>query len=380
MLQQLPESSIQSDTDQRPKISRRRKVLFSGFVFTLVSLFAFVVGEIVVRQTLSIDPLGWYERSDDPILFYKLKPSVSGLDNGFPRHQTAQGLRGTREYPPRPPANSYRTLWIGDSACCGSLIGDDATAPAQLESMAANDARTIEAINLGVVGYNIRQIREVYHQRSHEFAGVETVIYYHHVNDIYNAPWWRLAPYVTSELRCTFDPPASPLRRVLRRSALLQYLRHTTIVHDWVSAERRNPNGDEANPDSFADMCLRGYVDNESAAHRFRDELRLLAEAVHESGADFIVLWFPARHAARSTSYVDARDRVAGWVADVGGTFLDVTDMFRDGDPATLYVDASHPTREGNHIIATAIHDHLEPHLYENPVVASPFVGDGNTP
>ena len=68
------------------------------------------------------------------------------------------GLRATREYTTAIPAGHYRIIFLGDSFTYGVGAGDAGTYPAQLETLAP----TIEAVNMGVVGYGIDQMYLLY--------------------------------------------------------------------------------------------------------------------------------------------------------------------------------------------------------------------------
>ncbi len=308
---------------------------------------------------MSFDPLGWYEKTSDPILFYRLTASIADLDHGKQRTQNAQRIRGTREYAQTPPNGVYRTLWLGDSACCGSCIGDDETAPAIIEKLARKRNQSLEAINLGVVGYNIRQVREVFRQRSSEFHNPATVVYYHHINDIINAPWWRLAPSIPHQLRRDYDPPAPWLRSTLRRSALVQYLAHTSIVHR-LRFGPRSANTRTKKPTDTTRLCLNLYASQNEHAIKFNENLKTLAKNVQESGANFVVIWWPTRYAESDPNYTTARDNLRKWTSETGADLIDLTTQFSIGDQNLLYVDPDHPSRQGQHLIAEAVLATLE--------------------
>lgn len=77
-----------------PRKSRTRKrgvrgvflrIAFSLTFFAVILVVALVVGEGVCRWLLPVDAYGWYQKTDDPILYYRLTPSRSGTDLGAAR-------------------------------------------------------------------------------------------------------------------------------------------------------------------------------------------------------------------------------------------------------------------------------------------------------
>lgn len=246
-------------------------------------------------------------------------------------------------------------VWLGDSACCGSCIGDDETAPAIFETLSNKKNKSAEAINLSVVGYNIRQIRELYRQRSDEFKDVKTVVYYHHCNDIINAPWWRLAPSLPTQLRRDYDPPGSKIRSTLRRSALLQYLTHTELGIRLRKGPQASNNQPNSRPTQITRLCLDLYAGQNRYATQFEQDLKTLAEDVKKSGANFVVIWWPTRYAETVPGYLAASDTLKKWTTETGAKFIDVTQPFVDGDHDLLYVDPDHPSGKGQHLIAETV-------------------------
>lgn len=364
-----------------PRKSRTRKrgvrgvflrIAFSLTFFAVILVVALVVGEGVCRWLLPVDAYGWYQKTDDPILYYRLTPSRSGTDLGAARTHSAQGVRGQSVYASEPEAGMHRVLWIGDSACFGTGVGDDETAPAQMEQLAAAGNRRVEAINLGVVGYNLRQVVDVLRIRSQEFHGAEAIIYLHHNNDIVNCPWWRLAAFVPSELRKDYDPPATGMvRRSLRRSVVAQYLRRAAKTLRGDVPGRPDSQAGSRSPSRFTKMCLRMYKPGNRYGKQFRADLELLANTAKQARVPLVVVWWPTRDATSCDSYDSARASVRQWTGEVGASFIDLTEAFEDHEQAGLYVDPLHPGAPGLRIVAAAVTDFLFPTIMTEPTASA---------
>lgn len=268
----------------RPARRRQRIALACGttvFVATLLLL----AGEAWVRWCFPIDDSDWYELNDDPVLYYRLAADRTGEDHGARRTQSAQRLRGLKPYATNPPFGIDRVLWIGDSACFGHGVADEQTAPFEFSRQARAAGVESESINLGVVGYNVRQVREVLTQRSVEFRGASTVVYLHHENDIINVPWTAVAAHMPSRLFWDYEPPQPLYRMLLKRSALVRRLWNSTTVVGLLGPGE----GNEFDPDLAAKLlgdrtieapihpltrrCASLYDPNDTLGSQFRNDL-----------------------------------------------------------------------------------------------------------
>lgn len=340
-------------------IAFRRKFLFSLVMFSCSILLVATVAESWLRWQGGVDPEGWYERVDDPVLFYRLSAGRSGHSGGWSRTQAAQHVRGLREYAQRPTEGVARALWIGDSACFGTGVDDEHTAPAQFEELAESAGIAVEAINLGVEGYNVRQVREVLAQRSTEFAGAGLVVYYHHENDIVNAPLAWLAPYLPGELYWAYEPPQGAVRKLAKRSALvrrmwdvaLTWRRSSGSLDDIPSMDAREVTALGA----YTEKCLPLYSSDSSYGSRFGDELDAMKAMCQRMKAPLMVVYWPTRGLRTRPEADRLRHTLAEWCQRRDILFVDTTEAFRAAADAGLYADSIHPGVAGQRIIAQAV-------------------------
>ena len=325
----------------------------------------FAAGEIYIRLWCPIDEDGWYELTDDPILFYRLTPNLSGDHEGHLRTHTSQRLRGPWVFEVQPPPGVRRVLWVGDSACFGHGCDDNQTAPFKFHQIATASGIAVESINLAVVGYNVRQIRDLLAQRLTEFQGTDTVIYYHHENDIVNAPWAALAPRVPWNLYWEYEAPQSLAKKLIKRSAVVRRLWNTDLLVRLRGIELGTSDADARSAladrsiklpiDPFTRTCVSLYYDVNAYGRRFRDELYTMADLAASINARFVMVYWPSRTLLHHEELIRLRSAFSLWCDEKGILFVDVTDTFLAAEAADVYADTIHPGPEGQNIIAMAV-------------------------
>lgn len=125
---------------------------------------AFALAELLVRvlgaaprlvRILVDEQQSLYQRSNNPILGYELKPGAKLQDTTGPtkRRINADGYWGPRREIVKP-ANVARIVMLGDSVVANEAVTDyDNTITGQLERMLSGRAKRFEVINFGVSSY-----------------------------------------------------------------------------------------------------------------------------------------------------------------------------------------------------------------------------------
>lgn len=346
---------------------RRWRVAFALGMTALAATLAFLAGEAWVRWACPIDDSDWYELHDDPILYYRLAADRTGEDHGTRRTQTSQRIRGPDLHAPSPADGTRRVLWIGDSACFGHGVADEQTAPFEFSCLAKTVGLEWESINLGVVGYNVRQVREVLTRRSDEFRGASVVVYLHHENDIINVPWTAVATHMPSGLFWDYEPPQPLYRKLLKRSALVRRTWNSALIVEWLGPGE----GNEADPVRTAELlvnrtlkspihpltrrCASLYDSNAQLGRQFREELARMAEHCRTSGAKFVFVYWPSRTLLHHEELGRLRLTLSEWCHELGIVWVDATDAFLASPATDLYFDAVHPGIGGYRLIAELV-------------------------
>lgn len=356
--------------DSHPARNRRR-VVFGLVSAVLATTLALLLGEAWVRWCCPIDDTDWYELHDDPVLFYRFASDKAGEDHGARRTQTSQRLRGPSLYALDPPAGVRRVLWIGDSACFGHGVGDEQTAAFEFCRQAKAFGLDVESINLGVVGYNVRQVREVMTRRSSEFRGTDTVVYLHHENDIINVPWAAIAAHLPSGLFWDYEPPQPLYRKLLKRSALVRRVWNSTAVVSLLGPAEGNVFdpalaskllGDrtlEAPIHPLTQRCATLYDESTRHGMQFRDELGRMAEHCRAMRARFVFVYWPSRTLLHRLELSRLRTVLARWCHELDIAFVDATDAFLATPAPDLYFDAVHPGAAGYRLISRLVAERL---------------------
>ncbi len=351
---------------QKKPLSPRRKLFYSVVVCAMAAVMVLAAGEVYIRLWGPIDEVGWYELTDDPILFYRLTPDFSGDDHGHRRTQTAQRLRGPWVFEEQPAPGVRRVLWVGDSACFGSGCDDTQTAPFQFHKIAKASGVAVDSIDLAVVGYNVRQVRDVLARRSTEFRGADTVIYYHHENDIVNAPWFAVAHRVPWNLYWEYEAPQNFAKKLVKRSAVVRRLWNTDLLvqlrgasaSDAERAVIRTALADRSLSlpiSPFTKTCVDLYDNAHEHGRRFRDELFTMADRAESMNARFVMVYWPSRTLLHHEELIRLRRTLSSWCDEKNILFVDVTDAFLAAETADIYADTIHPGPDGQLIIANAV-------------------------
>ncbi len=351
--------------DAGARMSLRRRILHAACVAAVAIAAASLIAEVLCRTIIPIPDN--YELIDDPILFYRLAADVDVIEDGVRYTHTQQHARGPLDFAEEKPPGAHRVAWVGDSACFGIGVADEETAPNQLQMMARGHGVDLESINLAVPGYNVAQVREVVAQRCTKLRDVDTIVYYHHRNDIINAPWAELAPFVPSDLYWKYERPGNWLIRCLKRSALVRRLGHTRLAAKILRWSPRDtgataPTTGAVRPptaNSFDGQCDSLYVDGGRHGVQFRDDLYAMAAEAKRQGAVFIMVYFPVKSSLKNSLDNRVAGALAARCAEGGIGFIDLSEAFASAREADLYADSIHPGKSGQHIVASAVWEYL---------------------
>ncbi len=335
-----------------PRPSRRRKLLFALLAFGVFCAAGGILGEVVCRLLYPIHE--HYERTEDPILFYRLAADVDCIEKDFIRSHTLDHMRGPTVHSRQKEAGVLRVAWIGDSACFGYGVDDDKTASAQLQQAADKTGLSVESLNFGVVGYNVRQALEVVRQRLPEYDGIDVVIYYQHNNDIINAPWAGLAPFIPSELYWTYERPGAKWKQWLKRSALVHRIKNHPLISGLKGAARRDDTP-APNADTVSLQCASLYSNDNRWGRQFYDDLADMARTAREQGSQFVLVLFPTQGLLNSAAHYNAQAQLKKWADELNIDFIDLTEDYRSADPTELYADPLHPGVEGQRIVSERV-------------------------
>lgn len=261
--------------------------------------------------------------SDNPELLWEYRPYGRYKNIATNRY----GFRDIDRDLTRKKSDTFRVVFVGDSVTLGLGVNFQDTFVREFERTARREDPRIEALNLGVDGYNTHQVRELVETRALEFSP-DAVVYVMSLNDF---------DYE--------DASANKIRYFKRpRSFLLARLRRL------------------ARGFSSEDYYSYHYRHN---GHRVLREIEAMAETLEGRGIAFVTVLVPVFDPGRPdfNDYpLEAlHDEIARALAGQGVGFYDLLPDFRapHQPPRRFADDIWHPNEEGHELIGRVLAEQL---------------------
>jgi len=302
--------------------------------------------------------LGWFHQ--------KNKKAVLRLKQGETEiNINSIGLRGTREYSTRKPANVTRILALGDSFVFGWGVRDDQTFSALIEK----DHPRLEVLNFGVPGYGVDQILMTYRTLAKSFEA-DYVLVHLFPEDFWRAtrafsdtghakPYFLLTAGGKLQLRNVPVPQPFTLRtnqfpEIVEHSAfervLLKSLTYRLAKQGFM---RLGKNLKIVDPDSSDEWRLgRAILDN-------------LIREIRSDGAKPVLVLDPPERYIRATRQEALHKSVLRFAKKENLPILDLTPVFRQAvnaaDITAYYIpDDWHWNAQGHELAAKSIIQFLQ--------------------
>jgi lysophospholipase L1-like esterase len=311
----------------------------------------------------------------DARIGYRLRPNARTrfVTSEFDAHIAinAQGVRDDRDIGPKGP-NERRIVVLGDSLVLSVQVNQQQTFCSLLEARLnrASGPYTYRVINAGVQGYGpveeLLFFREVARALEPDLV-IETIFVGNDAEEaVTSAP--RLRPHQRTTADVVSESLVTRLRRIVRRSMVLQVLRLRAV-----SATDRLPTW-KAPPEP----PLQSYAAN--PAPRIADGLRIsrdcvsaIADEASRAGARAMIMLMPARFQVNDEDYGNlkaaveqtggrlvrdaATERFDRTLGDVPVPRLDVLPVLRDGQRRAdvFFQHTVHLTPLGHEIVADAM-------------------------
>lgn len=336
-------------------MSRRVRALSFSLLVLAVSVAA---GEGVCRslwreeEVAPLDPANVILK-DDATLFWVQRPGINlRMGPHFSLQTNSLGLRN-EELSPRPAANTYRILSLGESSTWGASVDLRDTYSKQLQALLNGRGRrpgapTYEVVNAGVGAYSVWQSHVYLRERGVRLAP-HMVLVYHLKNDRLPRGVVDRHNYlytVSTTDRELYERRAriAPVLRVLYQSRLYFALRRwslLTFMRAEASPPGRNPVGTGTRvPDEDRRVALEGLL---STCQAHGIQLVVVKPVYGQAEDDELLAEFAAAH---DLPFVDlpAVKASGAWGNSERGLFNDLV----------------HPSADGHRLIAGAIYAALE--------------------
>ncbi len=365
-----------------PKMSWRRKVLFSLLPVTALLLF----GELSVRVLELGDP----HLVSSPLpeqfaeliipdreLFWRLRPNLDTEYHGAQIHVNGAGFRGRDVDWKR--EGEFRILSLGESTTFGVGVGDEETYTARLaKELAKTDpAHTYSALNVGVSAYSSFQ-SWTFLKLYGDTIDPDVVLFYHELNDYLPA---SLRDFGATEYdACLTDRQRYASRGHRLNRTLMQYSAlYRTVVYwvarvqidalrdrdigvswegiglsdeDYVPARRLLSNGDQMEDALINERALTPRVTPEERTAILLDVLDYC-----QARDIALVLIHP--------SYRDSQPHeceLTVFATEHQVPMFDAQPWLHPPDVSSeeMFIDFAHPTRRGHRLLAEGIAEFLQ--------------------
>jgi lysophospholipase L1-like esterase len=308
-----------------------------------------------------------YELVPDQVATHALPAAAGEPPRSVTYTINAGGYRG--ELAPEKPAGELRVAVVGDSFVFGSLVGDAETLPAQLEELLEQrlGEGRVRVINLGVPGYQLRQLVQVLEQR---VARLEPDLV---LLDLYVNDTIPTADTYDGRAEDPDPPPATRAGRWIERLGLTSSAWPPSTPRERVQAliRRRSALADVLAEALFTE--LEGRDRRADHVHRWRAEgagwqsvraaLTRAAELARRDGYTLHVSMFPSLAWIDERPYplADAHARLAAFCAELALPFHDLLPAFAGRDPRPLWAHEldQHPSAAGHRLAAELLAERL---------------------
>lgn len=302
-----------------------------------------------------------YELTPDQVVTHLLP--LPGGEREVVYTVDAAGHRGA-PVPPRAedPDGRLRIAVVGDSFTFGSLVSDDETLPAQLERELEAAGHAARVINLGVPGYQLRQLVATLELRVPHYEP-DLVLLCLYVNDTI-----KTAPTYDGRAVITDPAPLTDAERWARRLGLTRPgvapLPDDPAQQRMSVLRRRSALVDRLASTLY--LVLEERVRRAEHVHRWREDGagwgRLLAaldrarELARRDGYELWVTSYPSLPWIDRDPYplADAHARLAAACVERGIRYHDLLPAFSGRDPAALWAHPldQHPSAAGHQVAA----------------------------
>jgi lysophospholipase L1-like esterase len=337
--------------------------MFRNILLMLVSLFvALALCEVLLRvfgsEVLPEPDL----YVTDPDVGKRMRPGWKGDEFGAPVEINSKGLRD-REIPYEKPPGTFRILALGDSWTFGFRMNEPDAYPRQLERLLAErararaDARRIEVINAGVIGYSTDQEAAYLRVEGWKYQPDLVLVNYYPVNDTHN----KLYRY---QRRAQIRDVHPLLLRVVEFPKTL-YLRQFWKGVKRTVRERLRVASAGGDPKAAAEDWTRGYEEGARGWEAVETALADIGAQARERKVPVLLVLLPdtqdlGRYSGRFHPKI--APMLSAAVSAAGLDFFDLEPTFAPyagREDEVRYGRLRHPNAHGYGIIAAAVADEI---------------------
>ena len=295
-----------------------------GFELLCRVYAAYVVFPALEEARLA--PLHFYQKSENPVLGYELRPHFDLEHQGRKLHINRYGLRESDD---DLAGRQRRIALLGDSVLFAVGQSQDDTIAARVQNDLDAEGDAVRVLNFGVPGYAFAQVEENLRVKN-EIYDVSDAVYLLNLNDY-------------SRRNSIYEGADNGLYRTYHRPSLLAPWFIRKAIYRY------------AKGDQWGDADWYRWFFDGNEAHGYASLDRIIDYA-DSSGIALSVVLLPAGAAYHEGGYVlaDLHARLRIYLVDRGIPVLDPVDAFA-GDPAGLIDETDHMHSAGIDLMARLI-------------------------
>jgi lysophospholipase L1-like esterase len=274
----------------------------------------------------------YYQPSSNPVLVYELRPDYEYAWIGRRLYINKHGIRDDSS---DLALERQRVALLGDSTVFGIWQTQDVTISSQAQRMLDAEPPAAKVLNLGVPGYAIAEIAELFRVKNAVYSFHEAV--------------YILNPNDFARRDSIYEGADNGLYRMYRRPVF-----HTPHFARK-AVYRLKKHGALGSSAKVSDEWYRWLFEGNRDFARRR--LEAMVSYAQQRGIRFSAILLPAGSAfgpAGEYRLADLNRRIGALLDDVGIEHFDATAVFAQ-DPVGLMNETEHPTIEGNKKLAAAI-------------------------
>jgi len=334
----------------------------------LLLWIALIVGLIITEGFLRLVDLPiasqpklaqWRQPSNS--LGWELVPFLKGKGNlGTYIEINSHGLRDV-ERPWEKPEEKYRILTLGDSFTYGDGVELKETYSKQLEYLLDADGIQVDAINAGVIGYNLFQCLTYLKTRGVKYHP-DLVIYFFWVDDIGGSNTVEKILNIKEKLveaeKMSYDQDGNSnfyiVNLVKNTNVLIERLLRPLTTAKWLKSIDERQNHLKVLHDS--------RLSNQEDLLIFKQHLNELKTFSNNIPAKLLVVLIPDAVQLNNPPVQKVNETLRQYCSEIQIPLLDITEIFENHkDIASLYhfpLDA-HTSAKGNNIISNEVYKRI---------------------
>lgn len=341
-----------------------KKVVFTLILISIVTIFMFCFGEIVIRlfgyRGERFLRMSYAYKVDDPIINYRFKPGTTYYIGNVGYHFNRNGMRD-RDIPVRKEKGIYRIVMLGDSVAEGYGVHLEDTVGKQLESlMNENNGGKSEVVNIAMSGLNTFQEAHLFETIGIKYKP-DLIIIAYILNDPDNGVYFKENTEEGKYTKINMFNIRVPIwiKNTLKKSALIFFIKNRVDRLMW----RYDVKDSDDNFNSIKSDFFHKIHNNEEKWHNTLDGFSKISEKAKELHCDVIMVIFPIMYDFENYNWMNIHTKVRTAGDNHGFSVIDFFNEYSKHPVKSVRLergDFVHPNAKGHKIAADVLFNYIK--------------------